>query len=86
MLKRYTVQVSSSLLYLAALPLVAFANGDHAPGEDHPPLEESAGLDPVTLLIGIVLAINIGFAVWVFMRDRNRTVKPPDPSRKSPRD
>jgi len=56
------------------LPLIALADEGHLLEEEH---FEDKGLDPIVGLIGVVLAVGIGFGVWVFMENRNKAEKPP---------
>jgi len=64
------------ILVFIFLPLIALADEGHPEEAEH--IENAAnGLDPIVGLIGVVLAVGVGFGVWVFMEKRNKAEKLP---------
>jgi len=62
------------ILLFIFLPLITLADEGHLLEEEH---LENKGLDPIVGLIGVVIAVGVGFGVWIFMEKRNKAEKPP---------
>jgi len=77
------------LVLLSLLPLMTLANEGHTDEEEHVAGEVVGGLSPTVGLIGVALAVGVGFAVWVFMKNQSgtRNVPPPkDEQAQNPKD